>query len=192
MFIRTVVQSGSQLLTLFLAGGFFYPEDGGGMFLQNVGSHKTHTAPHPRRRPSSRKFCHQNHKMNMSVAAEHYQLKKSLASSSCLERSVCTLVRWPIRLKHVVYDYNRNKSEHQSNLHVDGKSNTKSHASVVFYSGQVHGKCTVAIFLEHWCRLSYVDKVFYIFTVEEYMLYMTHLFPQQFVYERWNGYIAMV
>jgi hypothetical protein len=58
-----------------------------------------------------------------------------------------------------VYDYTTNKSEHQSNLHVDGKNNTKSHASGIFYSGQVHGKCTVAIFLELWCRLSYVDTV---------------------------------
>jgi hypothetical protein len=33
---------------------FFYPEDGGDTFLQNVGSHKTHTAPHPRRRHSSK------------------------------------------------------------------------------------------------------------------------------------------
>jgi hypothetical protein len=33
----------------FLARGFFYPEDGGDMFLRNVGSHKIYTAPHPRR-----------------------------------------------------------------------------------------------------------------------------------------------
>jgi hypothetical protein len=37
----------------FLARGFFYPEDGGDIFLRNVGSHKIYTAPHPRRRYSS-------------------------------------------------------------------------------------------------------------------------------------------
>jgi hypothetical protein len=37
----------------FLVRGFFYPEDGGDTFLQNVGSHKIYTAPHPRRRHSS-------------------------------------------------------------------------------------------------------------------------------------------
>jgi hypothetical protein len=30
----------------FLARGFFYPEDRGDTFLQNVGSHKIYTAPH--------------------------------------------------------------------------------------------------------------------------------------------------
>jgi hypothetical protein len=34
----------------FLVGGFFYPEDGGDMFLRNIRSHKIYTAPHPRRR----------------------------------------------------------------------------------------------------------------------------------------------
>jgi hypothetical protein len=37
----------------FLAHGFFFPEDGGGTFLQNVGSHKIYKALHPRRRYSS-------------------------------------------------------------------------------------------------------------------------------------------
>jgi hypothetical protein len=37
----------------FLARGFFYPEDRGNTFLQNVGSHKNYTAPHPKRRHSS-------------------------------------------------------------------------------------------------------------------------------------------
>jgi hypothetical protein len=32
---------------------FFYPEDGGDTLLRNVGFHKIHTAPHPRRRHSS-------------------------------------------------------------------------------------------------------------------------------------------
>jgi hypothetical protein len=36
----------------FLALEFFYPEDVGDTFLRNVGSHKTYTAPHPRRRHS--------------------------------------------------------------------------------------------------------------------------------------------
>jgi hypothetical protein len=35
------------------ARGSFSPEDGGDTFLRNVGSHETHTAPHPRRRHSS-------------------------------------------------------------------------------------------------------------------------------------------
>jgi hypothetical protein len=30
--------------------GFFYPEDGGDMFLRNIGSYKIHTGPRPRRR----------------------------------------------------------------------------------------------------------------------------------------------
>jgi hypothetical protein len=37
----------------FLARGFFYPEDGGDTFLQDVGSHKFYKASHPRRRHSS-------------------------------------------------------------------------------------------------------------------------------------------
>jgi hypothetical protein len=32
---------------------FFYPEDGGDMFLRNVGLYNIYTAPHPRRRHSS-------------------------------------------------------------------------------------------------------------------------------------------
>jgi hypothetical protein len=31
----------------------FYPEDGGDMFLGNIGSHKIYMAPHPRRQRSS-------------------------------------------------------------------------------------------------------------------------------------------
>jgi hypothetical protein len=37
---------------LFLARGYFYPEDGGDTFLRNVGSHKIYTASYPRRRHS--------------------------------------------------------------------------------------------------------------------------------------------
>jgi hypothetical protein len=37
----------------FFAREFFYSEDGGDMFLRNVGSHKIYTAPHPTRRHSS-------------------------------------------------------------------------------------------------------------------------------------------
>jgi hypothetical protein len=36
-----------------LARGFFYPEDGGDTFLQNIGSHKIYNGPHSRRRHSS-------------------------------------------------------------------------------------------------------------------------------------------
>jgi hypothetical protein len=43
----------SHLLTQFLAHGFFYPEDVGDMFLQNVGLHKNYILPHPRKRRSS-------------------------------------------------------------------------------------------------------------------------------------------
>jgi hypothetical protein len=39
----------------FLSRGFCYPEDGGDMFLRNVGSHKIYTESHPRRRYSSLK-----------------------------------------------------------------------------------------------------------------------------------------
>jgi hypothetical protein len=46
-------QSAATCSRWFLASGFFYPEDGGDMFLRNVGSHKICTAPHPRRRHSS-------------------------------------------------------------------------------------------------------------------------------------------
>jgi KaiC/GvpD/RAD55 family RecA-like ATPase len=38
----------------FLALGFVYLEDGGDTFIRNVVSHKIYTAPHPRRRHSSR------------------------------------------------------------------------------------------------------------------------------------------
>jgi hypothetical protein len=34
----------------FLAHGLFYPEDGGDIFLKNVGAPKIYAAPHPRRR----------------------------------------------------------------------------------------------------------------------------------------------
>jgi hypothetical protein len=37
----------------FPARGIVYPEDGGDTSLRNVGSHKSYTAPHPRRRHSS-------------------------------------------------------------------------------------------------------------------------------------------
>jgi hypothetical protein len=50
-----MVQSASQLLTLFLTCGFFYPEDGDNAFLRNINSHSTHLVPHPRRRHSSNK-----------------------------------------------------------------------------------------------------------------------------------------
>jgi hypothetical protein len=43
----------SHLLRLVLACRFFYPEHGGDMFLQNVGSHKNYMVPHPRKRHSS-------------------------------------------------------------------------------------------------------------------------------------------
>jgi hypothetical protein len=36
----------------FFARKFVYPEDGGDMFLRNVGSHKIYTVPHLRRRHS--------------------------------------------------------------------------------------------------------------------------------------------
>jgi hypothetical protein len=42
----------SHLLTLVPHSRVFHPEDGGDMFLRNVGSHKIYTAPHPRRRHS--------------------------------------------------------------------------------------------------------------------------------------------
>jgi hypothetical protein len=45
--------SAATSLRWFLAREFFYPEDGGDMFLRNVGSHKIYMAPHPRRRHSS-------------------------------------------------------------------------------------------------------------------------------------------
>jgi hypothetical protein len=38
-----VADSAATCLRLFLAGGFFYPEDGGDTFLRNIGSHKIHT-----------------------------------------------------------------------------------------------------------------------------------------------------
>jgi hypothetical protein len=37
----------------FLPCGFFYHKDGGDIFLQNVGSRKIYTPPHPRRIHSS-------------------------------------------------------------------------------------------------------------------------------------------
>jgi hypothetical protein len=43
----------SHLLTLVPCSRIFLPWDGGDTFLQNVGSHKIYTAPHPRWRHSS-------------------------------------------------------------------------------------------------------------------------------------------
>jgi hypothetical protein len=45
-------QSVSNRLALSVTRYFFHPEDEGDTFLRNVGSYKTHTAPHPRRHPS--------------------------------------------------------------------------------------------------------------------------------------------
>jgi hypothetical protein len=52
VFFWTVVQSVSKRLTLFFARGFLY-QDGSGTFFLNVGSYKTHIAPHPKRQHSS-------------------------------------------------------------------------------------------------------------------------------------------
>jgi hypothetical protein len=51
---REVTADWAIFLRWFLPRGFFYPEDGGDTFLRNVGSHKIYTAPHPRRRHSSK------------------------------------------------------------------------------------------------------------------------------------------
>jgi hypothetical protein len=48
-----VVNNASLLLELSSLADIFYPQDGGYMFHRNVGSYKTHTAPHPRRLHSS-------------------------------------------------------------------------------------------------------------------------------------------
>jgi hypothetical protein len=50
---RLVAPSSATCSLWFLAHGFFYPEDGGDIFLRNVGSHKRYTAPQTRRRHSS-------------------------------------------------------------------------------------------------------------------------------------------
>jgi hypothetical protein len=42
-----------QTSNTFLARVFLYPEDGGDVFLRNVGSYKIHKAPHPRIRHDS-------------------------------------------------------------------------------------------------------------------------------------------
>jgi hypothetical protein len=47
------LQTAATCSRWFLARGFFYLEDGGDMFLRNVGSNKIYMAPHPRRRHSS-------------------------------------------------------------------------------------------------------------------------------------------
>jgi hypothetical protein len=48
-----VSRSAATYSRWFLASEMFYPEDGGNMFLRNVGSHKNYTVPHPRKRHSS-------------------------------------------------------------------------------------------------------------------------------------------
>jgi hypothetical protein len=50
--IACIFMAGKSASRIFFARGFFCPEDGD-MFLRNVGSYKTHTSPHPRRRHSS-------------------------------------------------------------------------------------------------------------------------------------------
>jgi hypothetical protein len=47
------VLAASQFLTLFLARGFLYSEDGSDMLLRNVGSRKIYTTSQPRRPHSS-------------------------------------------------------------------------------------------------------------------------------------------
>jgi hypothetical protein len=49
------LQSATTCSSWFLARGFFNPEDEGDKFLRNIGSDKIYTAPHPRRRHSSKK-----------------------------------------------------------------------------------------------------------------------------------------
>jgi hypothetical protein len=46
--VQPPAHSGSSL------ADFFYPEDGGDMFLRNVSSHKNHAVPHSKKRHSSR------------------------------------------------------------------------------------------------------------------------------------------
>jgi hypothetical protein len=49
------VKSAATSSRWFLFLGFFYPEDGGYTFFQNIGSQNIYTAPHLRRRYSSLK-----------------------------------------------------------------------------------------------------------------------------------------
>lgn len=53
--LKTLLGNGSTATTCsswFLAGIFFYPEDGGYNFLRTVGSHRIYMIPYPRKRHS--------------------------------------------------------------------------------------------------------------------------------------------
>jgi hypothetical protein len=60
---------------------FFYPENGGDMFLRNVGSHKIYTAPHPRRRHSSIKVWF--------VRREDRNWKENIGDETSLKAVTC-------------------------------------------------------------------------------------------------------
>jgi hypothetical protein len=101
----------------FLARGFFYPEDGGDTFLWNVDSHKIYTAPHRRRRHSSKVTAVKTSNPTSSVvlpgggALTPHSLRLTSVANRLLKNSVilkeiwktCTwtmvtksLNRWPI------------------------------------------------------------------------------------------------
>jgi hypothetical protein len=48
--VRRISEAGTLAVS---SDGYFYPDDGGDMFLRNVGSYKSHTMSHPRRWNSS-------------------------------------------------------------------------------------------------------------------------------------------
>jgi hypothetical protein len=50
--LKSYISITKLMTNLFLARWFFSPDDGGDTYLRNVGSCKSHTASHPRRRRS--------------------------------------------------------------------------------------------------------------------------------------------
>jgi hypothetical protein len=65
-----------------LALGFFYHEDEGDTFLWNIGYYKKHTAPHPRRRPSSSVLVYFIHKISI-LSSSLWIINVTTVGGSC-------------------------------------------------------------------------------------------------------------
>jgi hypothetical protein len=86
----------------FLARGFFYPEDGGDIFLRNVGSHKIYTAPHPRRRHSSSILA--DHLLGLHSVQFYQTTRHYIAENSHLPENLKSnsLNKYSVIIKHQI------------------------------------------------------------------------------------------
>jgi hypothetical protein len=97
---RLVAQSAATSSRWFLARGFLYPEDGGGTFLQNVGSHKIYKAPHPRRWHSSYLLCYNNIKYQYTLFK--YTIKHHDSAHKCILQWLTTQISIPSKSASII------------------------------------------------------------------------------------------